>query len=131
MAASVIVDLVPLHSPPPEKPTASTLALGPHLASYLMDTESTFPLDKAAWASVQPLASNSFEVKNGGAIPQLPPCVFVTWCLVKQEDNPTFVGAMGDIDHNPHVMKLNAICISLSGHAQNHSNNQLTNYPLV
>jgi hypothetical protein len=33
---------------------------------------------------------SSAEVKNGGAIPPLSPCLFMSWCLIKPRNSFTF-----------------------------------------
>jgi len=59
---------------------------GAHPASYPTGTGVSFPGGKAAgaWSYLVP------KSRMRGAIPPLPPKVFMAWCLVKHGDNFTF-----------------------------------------
>jgi hypothetical protein len=62
-----------------------------HPALYTVGTGASFPM----WGNQLGHGSDhsppsSAKVENGGAIPSLPPHIYMVWCLIKHRDNFTY-----------------------------------------
>jgi hypothetical protein len=59
--------------------------------TYLMGTGASFPGDKAARACSWTFAYITRKVKNGEAIPVLPPYAFMAWCLINEGQGQVYL----------------------------------------